>query len=87
MPEVINLLLVLIQVYSIILLVRIVLSWLPNANENHELVAMLHKVTEPVLEPVRRAIPPLGMMDLSPLIVLVGLHLLRSVLADLANRM
>lgn len=86
MPEVINLLLVLTTIYSYILLVRIVLSWL-NVGPENELVRMLHQVTEPVLEPVRRAVPPMGMFDLSPLIVFIALHIIRAVLASSLDRM
>lgn len=86
MPAVINLLLVLVQIYSFILLVRIVLSWL-NVGPENELVAMLHRVTEPVLEPVRRAVPPMGMFDMSPLIVFIALHIIRAVLANILERM
>jgi YggT family protein len=38
----------------------------------------LYTITEPVLGPIRRVIPPLGGFDLSPLVVLIGLQLLAS---------
>ena len=86
MREVINLLLVFVTIYGYILLVRIVLSWM-NVRPDNELVVMLHQVTEPVLDPVRRAIPPMGMFDMSPLIVFIALHLIRAVLASTLERM
>jgi YggT family protein len=41
----------------------------------------LYTVTEPVLGPVRRALPPLGGFDLSPIVVIFGLQLLSRVIA------
>ena len=70
----------LIQLYSYVLLARIVVSWLPDIDRSNTLVQMLFQLTEPVLEPVRRALPRLGMIDLSPLVVFFGLHILARVL-------
>ena len=84
-PEVIHILVTALQLYSFILLARILLSWFPNVDRSNQIVQMLYQITEPVLEPVRRAIPPFGMMDLSPLIVFVALHLLRIALSGLVH--
>lgn len=86
MPGLVHFVMVLLQVFSLLLLVRIVMSWM-NVDPRNEFLAVLHQITEPVLEPVRRVIPPLGMIDISPLIVFVVLHLIRSMLADMASRM
>ena len=74
----------LIQIYSFVILARVVVSWIPNLSPHNQLVQVLHVVTEPVLEPARRVIPPIGMMDISPLAVFVGLHILQRVLLSLA---
>ena len=65
-----------IQVYTMVLLARIVASWV-NLDPSNQLVQVLHQLTEPVLEPVRRVLPTAGMIDISPLVVCVGLHLLQ----------
>lgn len=44
---------------------------------------LIYRVTEPIMEPVRRLVPPQGGVDFSPLIILVGLMLLRQVLASI----
>jgi len=82
--NVVNLLVTLLQLYSIILLGRILLSWIPNLDRSNQIVQLLYQLTEPVLEPVRRTIPPLGMMDLSPIIVFIGLRILQSVVMGMA---
>jgi YggT family protein len=82
--NIVQLLAALIQLYSYVLLARIVLSWIPNVDRSNPIVQFLYQITEPVLEPVRRAMPRLGMIDISPIVVFIGLHILRSVLLNLA---
>lgn len=68
----------LIGLYEIVLIVRIVLTWVPH-NPYHPAVTFLHKITEPVLEPVRRVIPSIGGIDVSPIVVFIVLHLIKRV--------
>ena len=69
----------LIQAYIIILFARIIISWFPiNPGGGMSTVyGFLYSLTEPVLGPIRRIIPPIGMggmgLDLSPMIVTFGL--------------
>lgn len=57
-----------------VLVIRALLSWFSQGRSPVEYV--MHQLTEPVLRPVRRIIPPLGGLDLSVLVVLVGLQFL-----------
>ncbi len=61
-----------IGLYKIVLLVRIILTWIPH-NPQNPAATFLYKITEPVLEPVRRIIPAIGGIDISPIIVFFGL--------------
>ena len=54
-----RLIVTLIDVYSFVLLIAVILSWVP-VDRRHPLVAMLHGVTEPVLAPIRRGAPTDG---------------------------
>jgi len=72
-------LVLLIDLYSLILFVAVISSWLPIDPDN-AFMRSLRAVTEPVLEPVRRVLPPVGGLDLSPLIVLLALRLLKAFL-------
>lgn len=83
--EVIRLLVTIIQLYSYVVLTRIILSWIPNFNRSHLIVRFIYQVTDPVLEPVRRALPPLGMVDISPIIVFFGLRILQVLLLSLSG--
>ena len=76
----IQLLVNLLQIYSFIVLARVLMSWIPNVSPYNQIVQLLHALTEPVLDPVRRIIPPLGMMDISPIVVFVALQLLQHLL-------
>ncbi len=65
-----------IGLYKIVLLVRIILSWIPH-NPHNSAATFLYKITEPVLEPIRRIIPSIGGIDISPIIVFVGLSFIQ----------
>lgn len=76
-----------IQLYTFVLLARILTTWIPNLDPLNPVVQLLFRVTDPVLEPARRLIPPLGMVDISPIVVFFGLQILSSILRDLGNTM
>lgn len=61
----------LLQVYAVCLFARVILSWFPlgSGSPLATVYSFLHTVTEPVLAPLRRVMPPLGGFDLSPLVV------------------
>ncbi len=68
-----------IGLYEIAIIVRIVLSWIPH-NPYNPAVTFLYKITEPVLKPVRRAIPSIGGIDISPIVVFIGLGFIKRAL-------
>jgi len=74
---VINFVLFALQIYSLILLARVFLTWFPNIDRSNPLVKMLHDVTEPVLQPIREALPPTRGFDFSPLVVFIGIWILQ----------
>ncbi len=59
------------QLFELLILARVLLSWV-NASPYSPVVQFLHNVTEPFLAPVRRLLPPTGMFDLSPIVVLIA---------------
>ena len=64
-----------LAVYSLMIFARILLSW--GVGPHNRLLHYLIRATEPVLGPFRRLIPPVGMMDISPIVVLFLLTLLQ----------
>jgi YggT family protein len=73
-----------VNVYTLLLFVYAVVSWIPDLRRGRW-VYYLASLIEPVLTPVRRIVPPVGGLDLAFLIVLLALQLLvRPALANLA---
>lgn len=58
-----------------------ILSWI-NPGQYNPINSLLHQITEPVLRPARRLLPPMSGMDLSPMIAMVGLWLIKLLLLD-----
>ncbi|UCC84403.1 MAG: YggT family protein [Gemmatimonadota bacterium] len=72
-----ELLVTLITLYQGIILLRVLLSWFVSNNADQPVIDWLKRLTDPVLDPVRKALPDTGGVDLSPLIALIGLELLK----------
>jgi YggT family protein len=74
-----------LELYSWVLLARALMSWIPNLDPYNPIVQFLYQITEPVLEPVRRIIPPLGgMVDISIIVVFFAIFILRQMLMTIA---
>ncbi|GAP63394.1 MAG: YggT family protein [Ardenticatenia bacterium] len=73
-------------IYLLILL-RILLSWLPalgvRLDPYNPIVRLIYQLTDPILEPFRRIIPPLGMIDISPIVAILVLQLVQTLLISL----
>lgn len=74
-----QLLRLIIYIYIVTIIVQVVLSWI-NPHAYNAATVLIYSLNDPVLRPVRRLLPPLGGLDLSPLLVLIGLNLLLIVL-------
>ena len=76
-----------VQIYEFLILIRVLLSWI-NVNPyrptiDHPAIRILQRLTDPVLEPVRRLIPPIGgTLDISPVVVLILLEIARRLLVS-----
>lgn len=64
-----------IYIFLFSILVQVVISWV-NPHAYNPVTVLLHRLTEPLLSPARRVIPPISGLDLSPLVVLIGLQLM-----------
>ena len=69
----------LLGAYSLILLGKAIISWLP-VNPDNPIVRFLNRLTEPVLAPVRKNVPPVAGMDLSVVLALVVISILRNMI-------
>lgn len=74
--------------YGLLILIRVVLSYV-NTNPygrspDHPVVRLLYRVTEPILAPLRRIIPPIGgTIDISPIVALFIVEIARRILVSL----
>ena len=74
-----------LAIYSLLIFMRIVFSW--GMSQVNPLMRFLVRVTDPVLLPFRRLIPPVGMFDISPIIVLLLLRLFQTAVEGTLLRM
>jgi YggT family protein len=79
-----------LTIYMYIVIARAIISWV-NPDPYNPIVNFLMRVTDPVLDRVRRMLPDLGGLDLSPLIVLLAIFFMQkfviATLFELANRL
>ncbi len=60
----------LLQIFGYLVVARALSSWFPGARQ-HPLVQLLYQITDPVMIPASRIIPRIGMIDISPMIVIL----------------
>ena len=72
----------LIELYSYLIFARVIFGWFPvsRGGTMEQIYSFLYTVTEPVLGPVRRALPS-GVIDFSPIVVGIGLQILAQAIA------
>ena len=64
------------NVFIFSILIQVILSWI-NPGAYNPVISLLHSLNEPVLRPLRRMLPPISGIDLSPLLALLGLQVLK----------
>ena len=64
-----------LEIYSLILLVRVLLSWFPNLDWGNPVLATMSSITDPYLNAFRGLIPPIGGLDLSAILAFLALNL------------
>lgn len=64
-----------VQLLTLLIVVRAIFSWIPSVDYGHPVIRVITRVTDPILEPIRRIMPPVGGFDLSPVIAILLLQL------------
>ncbi|RMD48823.1 MAG: YggT family protein [Alphaproteobacteria bacterium] len=89
MTSLLQILMMILDVAWFIVIVHVVMSWLISfqvLNLHQPLVAQiwygLNRLLEPVYRPIRRILPPMGGLDLAPLVFLIALYALRIILMN-----
>jgi YggT family protein len=85
-----QLLLLALQIYSWIIIASVIISWLVafevinvKNEQAQNLLRALDKVTKPVYDPLRKFIPPIGGIDVTPIVVLFGIYILEQIVVQL----
>ncbi len=70
----------LLTLYLVAVFARIILSYFPlePGSAMSSVYGVLYSITEPVLGPLRRVVPSLGMFDITPMIVVIGVRILQA---------
>ena len=89
MTSLFQILQLILDVVWFIVIAHVIMSWLINfqvLNTRQQLVAQLwygvNRLLEPIYRPIRRILPPMGGIDITPLVALIGVAALRIILAN-----
>jgi len=69
----------LLAIYGYLIIARAIISWM-NPNPYNPIIRLIHAVTDPVLEPIRRMLPDMGGIDISPLVVMIIIWFIMSLI-------
>ncbi len=75
-----------LNIYMWVVIIRAIVSWV-SPDPYNPIVQFLYRVTEPVLQPIRRLLPPTWGIDFSPLVLILGIIFLQSFLVAALFRM
>ncbi|MEO1373616.1 MAG: YggT family protein [Rivularia sp. (in: cyanobacteria)] len=76
-----------VQIYSTLMIIRVLLTWFPQIDWYNQPFAALSQITDPYLNLFRNIIPPLGGIDFSPILAFLSLNLISGLLTSLAGPM
>ena len=83
MNVIINFLAFALNIYSLVLIARALMTWFPNLDHSNPFVRLIFDLTEPVLAPIRRAMPATNGMDWSTTVAILGIILITRILQAL----
>lgn len=84
MVIIVSLLLRVIEIYTYVLIASVLMSWVPSIKESR-IGQILTKITDPYLDIFRKFIPPIGMIDISPIVAIIALNLASTGIVVLFN--
>ena len=71
-----------LQIYSLLLIIRVLLSWFPNLDWSNPILTTIGSITDPYLNAFRGIIPPIGGLDLSAILAFIALNLMEQLLGS-----
>ena len=83
-PTILLVLLKTLGIYSTILIIRVLLTWFPNLDMSNPILVNLCAITDPYLNFFSGIIPPLGGLDLSPILAFIVIRVVQGILGNAA---
>ncbi|KZK96242.1 YGGT family protein [Pseudovibrio sp. Ad46] len=87
MRAILDVVFIILNLYTWVIIANVIFSWLYAfnvVNSNNQFIAMigqtLYNLTEPLLRPIRRFLPAMGGLDLSPIVLLLGIFLIERII-------
>jgi YggT family protein len=74
-----------LNIYLLLIFIRILLTWFPTVEWMNQIASFLSPITDPYLKVFRSFIPPLGGMDLSPILAIIVLQVVANLLTQAAQ--
>jgi YggT family protein len=71
------------QLLALLIIVRALLTWIPSVDYGHPVIRAIVRVTDPLLLPIRRLVPPLGGIDVTPIAALLLIQVARYLLINI----
>ncbi len=68
-----------LNIFLFAILIQVIVSWISPGNYN-PIIGLIQKLTDPIMRPAQRLLPPIAGIDLSPMLVIIGLTLLEMLL-------
>jgi YggT family protein len=81
MAYLVNLINILVQLFTILIIVKIFLSYFMSPY--HPLRMNIDRIVDPMLRPIQRIVPPLGMLDFSPLVLIIIIQVLGRIIINI----
>lgn len=85
MSTAIQIIRIFLEVLSFLIFARVILSWFIMSTRNRVVITIyqiLHQITEPILGPLHKIIPNIGMIDITPVVAIILLYIIDMVLAN-----
>jgi YggT family protein len=77
-----ELLMLIINIFMFSIIIQVILSWI-NPGTYNPITALLYSITSPLMRPIQRMVPPISGIDLSPLVAIIGLQVVRMLIMPL----
>lgn len=74
----------LLELLKWLIIIRLLLSWFVSPFSGNPAVRLLRRITDPILRPLSEMLPPIGGLDLSPLLAFFAIHLFQRLFATIA---